>query len=125
MPDEGSELVSEVFQRHAAGSLDLAAPTIWAYEVCNALRSAVRGGRLARADGQRYLLTLLDMDIEPIAFEPLATRAWELALTRGLTVYDASYIALAEARECDLYTCDAQLARAAEDLVTVHLLGGD
>lgn len=124
MPDEKSELADEIFEQYARGRLDLAAPSLWPYEIANALSRAVARGRITGSEGDSWLQTLLNMDIEWIGFDQLAPRVWELALTRAVTVYDASYIALAEARECELYTCDAQLARAAEDLVAVHLLRG-
>lgn len=81
-------------------------------------------GRIQSDFGRECIVRLLGMGIRFTAFSDLATRAWELALSHGLTIYDASYIALAEARECELCTCDVQLARAAENLVTIQLLLG-
>jgi predicted nucleic acid-binding protein len=41
----------------------------------------------------------------------LLERVW--ALRGNLTAYDAVYVALAEALECTLLSCDGRLARAA------------
>jgi predicted nucleic acid-binding protein len=42
----------------------------------------------------------------------LHLRAWELASRLGLrTFYDASYLALAEMRNCDLWTANRRLYR--------------
>ena len=54
----------------------------------------------------------------PIALDPeTAWRSWSetamLAGRRGLTVYDAAYLELAERRDLPLATLDAALARAA------------
>jgi len=125
VPDEKSELADAIFEQYSLGQLSFAAPTLWPYEIANALSRAVARGRITTDEGEGGLGMLLRLEVEWTGFEELVTRAWELALARGLTVYDASYIALAEARECDLYTCDARLAQAAGDLVPVHLLGGD
>ena len=123
MLDE-QDSASQLIGAHEERRLGLIAPTVWEYEVANSLRTATLRGRIQASFARELLAMLLGMGIRFTGFSDLVTRAWELALTRGLTVYDASYIALAEARDCDLYTCDAQLARAAEDLVTVHLLRG-
>ena len=50
------------------------------------------------------------MDLRRHAHEPLLPRVWEL---RGnLSAYDAVYVALAEALDGVLITCDGPLARA-------------
>lgn len=50
------------------------------------------------------------MDLERHPHAALLGRAW--ALRANLTVYDAVYVALAEALDARLLTCDARLARA-------------
>ncbi|MGD0111520.1 MAG: type II toxin-antitoxin system VapC family toxin [Armatimonadota bacterium] len=122
LPDERCPLANDVFERHMQGELDLIAPTLWQYEVVNGLRRAVVQGRIGRAEGNRSLQTLLGMELQLASFEDLAARAWEVSFARSLTVYDASYVALAEARECDLYTCDVELAGAVTDVVSVRLI---
>ena len=59
-------------------------------------------------------LALADLAAHPLrraAHQPLITRCWELR--DDLTIYDASYVALAEALELTLLTGDARLATAA------------
>ncbi len=121
MPDEGGA-AANVLRAHQERRVGLLAPTIWEYEIANSLKTAVIRGRIESDFGRECLTDLLGMGIHFIAFSDLAPRSWELALTRDLSVYDAAYIALAEERECELYTCDAKLAHAAENLVTVQLL---
>ena len=50
--------------------------------------------------------------------EPLAERVWELR--HQFTAYDAVYLALAEALEAPLHTCDAKLAAGDAATVIVH-----
>ena len=55
----------------------------------------------------------LDVVTSPIVFFPsdeLHERAWQLALTAGLTTHDALYLALAERLGAELWTLDALLA---------------
>ncbi|WP_018331082.1 type II toxin-antitoxin system VapC family toxin [Actinomycetospora chiangmaiensis] len=89
---------------------DISAPHVMAFEVANILRrAALRGDvsddvvRLAHAD-------LLDTAIEYVSYEVVAPRAWEL---RGsVTLYDAVYVALAEASDTSLLTLDLRVVRA-------------
>jgi len=68
-------------------------------------------------DARRAALALADLAALPLRrarHRPLLTRCWELRdnLTVYLTVYDASYVALAEALGVTLLTGDERLARA-------------
>ena len=62
--------------------------------------------------------------IEPAAerydHEPFLTRVWELR--HNLTAYDALYVALAEALDAPLVTCDARLGRAPLTGVTIEVI---
>ena len=89
---------------------DLHAPHLIDVEILHALRGLVRGGKLS-ADRAYDVRT----DVEALAItryghEPLADRVW--ALRDNLTAYDAVFIALSEALEVPLITCDARLAAA-------------
>ncbi|MCC6990026.1 MAG: type II toxin-antitoxin system VapC family toxin, partial [Acidobacteria bacterium] len=61
-------------------------------------------------DATLALLALRDLDLERHSHEPLLDRAW--TLRRNLSVYDAVYVALAEALGAVLLTCDGRLAGA-------------
>jgi predicted nucleic acid-binding protein len=88
----------------------LAAPELLDVEVASVLRRQVRLGATAprRAD-----LALADLAAAPLArapHQPLLGRCWELR--DNLTIYDATYVSLAEALGVALLTGDARLARA-------------
>jgi len=93
--------------------VDLAAPSLWEYEIANALRVSVARRRLTQQEASRALRWLLDLGISLREFAPIADRTWDLALEHQLTVYDAAYLALAEEHGCPLYTGDKRLAEAA------------
>jgi predicted nucleic acid-binding protein len=85
-------------------------PHLLPLEVASALRKLVAERRLSERGGRQALekLTLLPLRLHPHV--PLLPRIWEL---RGnLTVYDAVYVALAEALDLPLVTADARLSRA-------------
>lgn len=125
MPDERSEMADSILSLHERGELDLIAPTLWHYEVANALSRAVVRGRITQAEGHRSLQMLIGMDLQSADFDALAARAWEISVSRPVSLYDAAYVALAETRGCELYTCDTELARVAKDLVAVRLVAAE
>lgn len=85
-----------------------AVPPIWIYEVGNALRTAHRAGRLATAarDTWRRLLLQLPVRELPQPHPEVLGDVFTQALTHQLTVYDASYLALAQQLRSPLATLD-------------------
>ncbi len=59
--------------------------------------------------GAQFLAALADLPAERYPHTPLLGRIWELRHTFG--AYDAVYIALAEATNSFLYTCDRKLSK--------------
>jgi predicted nucleic acid-binding protein len=93
------------------------APALVDIEATQTFRGLVRGSKidLATAELGCSELALLGVRRHPAA--PLLRRAWEL---RDMcTVYDALYVALAEALDAALHTRDARLAAAVGDSVDV------
>jgi predicted nucleic acid-binding protein len=89
---------------------DLAAPEIVDLEVASVLRRQNLAGAV---DVRRADLALADLAALPLhraPHLPLLHRCWELR--ENLTVYDAAYVALAEALDATLLTGDLRLARA-------------
>ncbi len=68
-------------------------------------RAAIEG--MSMSD---YVLREIRKALDRHAHEPLLDRVW--ALRKNLTAYDAVYVALAEALDAILLTCDVRLARA-------------
>jgi predicted nucleic acid-binding protein len=89
---------------------DLHAPHLIDIEILNALRGLVRGGQLSEDRAHDVRTDVEDLAITRYGHQPLADRIW--ALRDNLTAYDAAFVALAEALEVPLITCDARLAKA-------------
>ncbi len=92
----------------ARGSL--AAPELVLVETSNVLRRLERARRISSLEASAAHRELLRLDVELFPFAPFAERAW--ALRANLTIYDAWYVALAEALGCPLATLDRKLSRA-------------
>ena len=88
-------------------------PSLWEYEVCNALLTAVRRGRLDEATAAHILTLLRNVNLRVIHTPVDMNRLLGLAVARGLTAYDAAYLDLAISQGAPLATLDAKLARAA------------
>ncbi|MEQ6903755.1 type II toxin-antitoxin system VapC family toxin [Nocardioides sp. YIM 152588] len=125
---DASVLAAALADDHRDGDLardrlrgeDLAAPDLVYLEVASVLRGRLGGGHL---DLRRAELALTDLADLPLTVAPAARllgRCWELR--SNLTVYDAAYVALAEALATTLVTADARLARAPGPRCPVELV---
>ncbi len=87
-------------------------PSLWWYEVRNALLMGERRGRLRPSNTAYVLEQLSDL---PITIDPGLdeTTIFRLARRHNLTFYDASYLALALRRRAPLATLDRALIAAA------------
>ena len=79
-------------------------------EVTQALRRLVRAGEVSADRAAEAIDDLVDLDIHRHAHLDLLTRAWKLR--ENVTAYDAMYVALAEALDATVVTCDTPLANA-------------
>jgi predicted nucleic acid-binding protein len=99
-----------VADRIADPELRLDAPHLVDVEVAQTLRRYVREANIDVTEAGVALTDLSALDLRRHAHEPLLDRVWELR--ENLSAYDAVYVALAEALETTLLTCDARLAKA-------------
>ena len=73
-----------------------------------ALRRFVVAGAIAPARGEEAVEDLRDLSLVRYPHHMLLERVWQLR--DNLTEYDAAYVALAEALDAPLVTCDRKLA---------------
>lgn len=99
-----------VAARIADPALGLHVPHLADVEVAQALRRYEREGELEADEAASAIDHLGQLDLERHSHEPLLRRVW--ALREDLTAYDAVYVALAEALDTKVLTCDGRLARA-------------
>lgn len=111
--DEATAEIDAVF--HIVSDKGAIVPDIWAVELANTFRTAVRRDRLDHARRKRSFDILAAM---PIERDPeSAQHAWVAVIVlsdkHNLTVYDATYLELAVRRQIPLATTDKALITAA------------
>jgi len=124
LPDEGLvEPVGRLMRAVARQEMQLAIPSVWPYEVAHGLRRAALRGRVDRSRAWHFLQTVLEVDVATYPASDVIQRAWWIAASGGITVYDACYLALAQALDCICLTADRKLANAAASSGLVRWIG--
>jgi predicted nucleic acid-binding protein len=98
----------------------LVAPHLIDLEVVSAWRRLAAAAGLDERRAQLALEDLRVLRLERVPHGPLLSRCWELR--DNLTVYDAAYVALAEALDATLLTADARLARESAAHCEIELI---
>lgn len=98
----------------------LAAPDLVDLEVTSVLRGRLAGGHLDLRRAELAVADLLALPVERVPSVRLVPRCW--GLRDDLTVYDAAYVALAEALGAPLLTADRRLAKAAGPRCSIEVL---
>lgn len=100
----------------------IAAPHLLDLEIAQVLRRFRAAGELTAARAREAIDDHLALGINRYPHDGLLERIWQLRA--NCTAYDAAYIALAEAIDGVLITCDGRLAdvpgiRAAVEVITI------
>ena len=85
------------------------APHLLDVEVVQGLRRLVRTGEVSAGRADEAIADLTDLDLHRHPHLDLLGRAWKLR--DNVSAYDAVYVALAEAMEAPMVTCDRPLAK--------------
>lgn len=108
-----------IADRLAATDGRLCAPHLIDPEVMQAFRELARLGEIQVAHAEAALAAFTRLPLERAPHDVLWSRMWELR--HNLKSYDATYVALAELRDCPLFTCDGPLARAPGNRAKIEL----
>ena len=102
----GARVEARLFGEEA----ELHAPHLLDVEIAQGLRRLVRTGEVSSARAEEAIADLTDLDLHRHAHLDFLGRAWKLR--DNISAYDAMYVALAEAIEAPIVTCDSPLAKA-------------
>lgn len=112
--EPGASAALELRGHHLAGRERVAVPDLLTYEVANVFVLSARLSNGELNDAWDDLLAT-ELDVRRLGTKEMR-RSMALAREARITVYDASYVALAEALGTMLVTADHKLARKLEDV---------
>lgn len=90
--------------------VELFAPDLLLLEVANTLRKLAAAGYIPQTVAGGLVARLPELAVATVGSAVLLSGAW--ALRQNMTLFDASYAALARELSCPLVTTDAKLVRA-------------
>jgi predicted nucleic acid-binding protein len=105
----GSQKALELLERLVAGDLLMYVPELFVYEIGNLMSLAVRRGRVTAETAEAALEELKRLNLEVVAAASELRSAMSFSLRFGLSLYDATYLAVAESRGVPLVTSDRRL----------------
>jgi len=122
--EEYGEKALNLLTKYISNELDFLAPSLLEYEVVNGLIIAQKRGRIKE---EKILLAIdgfMDLNIKLKDFSQLYPRALYYCKIYNRSVYDASYLAIAESEGIAMITDDKRLYNAVKkDLKWVKWLG--
>lgn len=99
--------VNELIKQYKDRQIHLISSTLLTFEVGNTLRTAVLRKRMSKPHAQNILQAFLEFDIVEEKADYIQTL--QLALSKNLTFYDASYLFLTRKYKIPLLTLDTKL----------------
>jgi len=118
--EEYSDKALLLRDKHVNGDVRIAVPTILSFEVLNALKYSklFNKGELTEIS---YSLARYGFEIHNLR-DKFAEKTVEISIEKDITIYDASYVALAIILGTKLYTADKKLIEKTKDEYTNAVL---
>jgi predicted nucleic acid-binding protein len=110
--EEATHQADALLDDYLAGALELLTPTLFDYEIANALKVAVDRDRMTETEAMVAMADFQQLGIGRHDFRALQSAAFQLALQHRRSAYDAAYLALARLKEIWFYTGDKRLFNA-------------
>jgi len=115
LKEKYTNVAQALWQGWSLAGVDIYAPMLMPFEVVSTIRKHIKRQLISETAGDTALAAFLELTRTIELVEPTAylREAWTLAREHELTVvYDASYVALAEQLNADLWTGDGRMLRA-------------
>jgi len=110
--EEHTDKAMQFKEKHIDGSIELVAPALLLYEVANALNYKPD---FSEEDLKNALDALVDLSLSiKMPTKEVLETTFSVARKHGLSVYDSSYVALAESLNIKMVTADEKLWKKLE-----------
>ena len=96
------------------------APHLLDVEIAQGLRRLVRAGEVSAERAAEAIADLADLDLHRHAHLDLLMRTWKFR--ENITAYDGMYVALTEALDAVMVTCDKPLSRTPGHRARIELI---
>jgi predicted nucleic acid-binding protein len=106
--DKALQMLSDLIE----GKIGLISPSLFAYEIVNAIHIAIGRERIPEEEGLDAINDILKVGVNLVEFADLVQDTFKLAKTYNRSVYDCAYLALAGKEGCTMYTGDRRLFNA-------------
>ena len=114
LQEEHTNEALSLWDRWQESTESVVAPPLYRAEVTNVLHQQARRGHITSGHATEVLDALLSI-VAVLEPDGLYARAFALAGMLGVgSTYDALYLALAEAEECEMWTADLRFVRSAQ-----------
>jgi predicted nucleic acid-binding protein len=110
--EEATQQADALLADFLASKLQLLTPTLFDYEIANALRMAVTRQRLSEPDAATALADFAQYAIVRCDFSSIASRTFHLSGQHQRSAYDSAYMALAQVQGIWFFTGDKRLFNA-------------
>jgi predicted nucleic acid-binding protein len=110
--EEATSQADALLDDFLAGKLELLTPTLFDYEIANALRVAVTRQRLSEQDAAAALADFAQYTIVRYDFTGIARLTFHVSGQYQRSAYDSAYLALAQAQGVWFFTGDKRLFNA-------------
>lgn len=118
--EEKREQAINLRENYINGEIEIVVPDLLLYEISNALRF---NPNLKEKDIKEAIESLFDIEINIIVPIPeVLQKAVDIAYSKEITIYDASYVALAQMIDFDFITADEKLYEKIRDIENTYLL---
>lgn len=107
------------------GDINLISPSLFSYEIVNAVYIAVSRERIPAQEGLDSIKDILSLGVTLSDPADLSEPTLRLAITHGRSAYDCAYLALAEKESCTLYTADKRFFNAMNNKIKFIKWVGD
>jgi predicted nucleic acid-binding protein len=107
--EEASNMAMVFLEDFIDGKIDLISPTLFPYEILNAINVAINRKRIKEEAGYKAINYINSLGIELRSLDDLIGPVFNMARRYGLSPYDCAYIVLAEKEKCEFFTGDKKL----------------
>lgn len=113
--EEGFEKAQDIIFNYSLGKLELYAPSLIDYEIMNAIWIAYKRGRISFDEAKDIQRKILKLDIKRHDMELFQEKILDTCKEFNITVYDASYLLLAQILNINAITGDKRLLNAVKN----------